>query len=89
MRKHQTPKTKLKKGMKRLDRIAMLLVIATKSWRKERDDLWHYCSSCGMSYCHAFDGGDAYCELCPYLGCIKEEGEAVMCQACGNIRQYQ
>ena len=89
MRKHQTPARKLKKGMKKLDRIAMFLVFQMKGKRKVRDDVWHYCSSCGEAYCHTFTGQDQYCYDCPYHGCIKEQGDTIVCQACGNVRNFQ
>jgi acetyl-CoA carboxylase beta subunit len=88
MRKTNSPGTKLKKGMKRLDRIAMMLVISAKDWRKVRDNLWHHCPSCGEAYCHSFTGEDQYCYDCPYHGCIKEQGDTAVCQECGNVRKF-
>ena len=80
---------KARKERRRMDKLAHKLAQAMSSLRKVRDDLWHWCPSCEMAYCHTFTGADEFCHCCYYqTACLKEQGQTIICQECGNVRQF-
>jgi hypothetical protein len=88
MRLPKTQAKKQRKAEKKLEKMAMKIVILYKHKRKIRDDLWHHCSACNEAYCHDFKGQDVYCYDCYYHNCLKEQGLTQVCQACGNVRKF-
>jgi hypothetical protein len=85
-RKPKTEAKRLKKKEKKISSMAIALTLLLTGFTRVRDNYFHYCPSCGEAFCHDFKGGDMFCYDCFYHSCLKNQGTAMVCQACGGVR---